>query len=100
MLPAECPYRLEDVMAYNPRRDREPDYDVWPPSVARVLNARLDADLAGRRARTADSGIRPGIAEIRIIGAETRRMASEASGTGFKKGGWAQKMVCKAKERL
>ena len=57
MLPAECPYRLEDVTAYNPRRDREPDYDVWPPSVARVLNARLDADLAGRRARTADSGI-------------------------------------------
>ena len=56
-LPAECPYRLEDVTAYNPRRDREPDYDVWPPSVARVLNARLDADLAGRRARTADSGI-------------------------------------------
>ena len=57
MLPAECPYRLEDVTAYNPRRDREPDYDVWPPSVARVLNARLDADLPGRRARTADSGI-------------------------------------------
>ena len=57
MLPAECPYRLEDVTAYNPRRDREPDYDVWPPSVARVLNTRLDADLAGRRARTADSGI-------------------------------------------
>ena len=56
-LPAECPYRLEDVTAYNPRRDREPDYDVWPPSVARVLNTRLDADLAGRRARTADSGI-------------------------------------------
>ena len=56
-LPAECPYRLEDVTAYDPRRDREPDYDVWPPSVARVLNARLDADLAGRRARTADSGI-------------------------------------------
>ena len=56
-LPAECPYRLEDVTAYNPRRDREPDYDVWPPSVARVLNTRLDADLPGRRARTADSGI-------------------------------------------
>ena len=56
-LPAECPYRLEDVTAYNPRLDREPDYDVWPPSVARVLNTRLDADLAGRRARTADSGI-------------------------------------------
>ena len=56
-LPAECPYRLEDVTAYNPRRDREPDYDVWPPSVARVLNARLDADLPIRRARTADSGI-------------------------------------------
>ena len=57
MLPAECPYRLEDVTAYNPRRDREPDYDVWPPSVARVLNTRLDADLPIRRARTADSGI-------------------------------------------
>ena len=56
-LPAECPYRLEDVTACNPRRDREPDYDVWPAGVARVLNARLDADLAGRRARTADSGI-------------------------------------------
>ena len=56
-LPAECPYRLEDVTAFDPRRDREPDYDVWPPSVARVLNTRLDVDLPIRRARTADSGI-------------------------------------------
>ena len=57
MLPAECPYRLEDVTAYNPRLDRKPHDDVWPPSVARVLNARLDVDLPIRRARTADSGI-------------------------------------------
>ncbi len=56
-LPAECPYRLEDVTAYNPRRDREPNYDVWPPSVARVLNTRIDAGFPIRADRTAGRGI-------------------------------------------
>ena len=48
MLPVECPYRLEDVTAFDPRRDREPRDDIWPPSVARLLNARLDEDFPVR----------------------------------------------------
>lgn len=43
-LPEDCPYRLEDVAAFDPQRHRTPDYDVWPPNVARVLNRRLGAD--------------------------------------------------------
>ena len=48
-LPAECPYRLEDVTAFDARRDREPRDDVWPPSVARALDAPDDRkpDLVG-----------------------------------------------------
>ena len=47
-LPAQCPYRLEDLTAFDPRRDRMPRADLWPPSVARVLNARIDAGLSVR----------------------------------------------------
>ena len=43
-LPVECPYRLEDVTAFAPQTDREPRDDVWPPSVARILNTRLGYD--------------------------------------------------------
>lgn len=42
-LPKSCPYRLEDVTAFDPRIHQTPDDDIWPPSVARVLNLRLDA---------------------------------------------------------
>ena len=44
ILPEHCPYRLEDVTAFDLQRDRDPDEDVWPPDVARVLNDRLGAD--------------------------------------------------------
>ena len=40
-LPRECPYRLEDVTAFQHKRDAEPRRDVWPPQVAQVLNQRL-----------------------------------------------------------
>ncbi|MCY4585156.1 MAG: DUF29 domain-containing protein [Bryobacterales bacterium] len=43
-LPEQCPYRLEDVTAFDLQRDRDPDEDVWPSGVARVLNDRLGAD--------------------------------------------------------
>ena len=47
-LPEQCPYRLEDVTAFDLQRDRDPDEDVWPPSVARVLNTRLGDDYPVR----------------------------------------------------
>lgn len=57
-LPKECPYRLEDVTAFDPKHDQAPRYDVWPPGVARVLNARLGEDYPVRpnRARDRSSG--------------------------------------------
>ena len=36
MLPVACPYLLEDIIAFAPRRDREPREDIWPPSVGRA----------------------------------------------------------------
>ena len=54
-LPADCPYSLEDVTAFDARRDTEPRDDVWPPAVARALDASDDRepDLVGlaRQAR-------------------------------------------------
>ena len=57
-LPKECPYRLEDVTAFDPKLDRMPRYDTWPPAVARVLNTRLGTDypLHRVRAQERDSG--------------------------------------------
>ena len=40
-LPAECPYQFTYVVAYDPKHDDAPDNDIWPPSVAQVLNRRL-----------------------------------------------------------
>ena len=40
-LPRECPYRLEHIAAFEAESDRAPRRDIWPPAVARVLNARL-----------------------------------------------------------
>lgn len=40
-LPGECPYRFEHVTAYDPESDRSPRQDIWPPSAATILNARL-----------------------------------------------------------
>ena len=57
ILPQECPYRLEEVTAYDPRRDREPRDDVWPPSVARVLNTRMNAGFPIRADRAPDRGM-------------------------------------------
>ena len=57
LLPAECPYRIEDIAAFDPSCDREPRIDAWPPSVARVLNTRLDEDLPVGRGRMQDRGI-------------------------------------------
>ena len=46
MLPEECPYLVEHVAAFDPKRDTEPREDVWPPSVAVRLNTVLDTDYA------------------------------------------------------
>ena len=40
-LPAECPYHFMYVVAYDPNHDDAPDNDIWPPSVAQVLNRSL-----------------------------------------------------------
>ena len=48
-LPAECPYSIEDVAGYDPSdKDAEPDADVWPAPVVRVLNEALGADYPVR----------------------------------------------------
>ena len=41
VIPDECPYRIEDVTAFDLRTDKRPARDVWPPGVARLLNERL-----------------------------------------------------------
>lgn len=48
-LPQECPYSLAEIAGYDPAvKDAEPDPDVWPPAVARVLNEALGADYPVR----------------------------------------------------
>lgn len=48
-LPEDCPYLVEDVAAYDPKRDKEPREDVWPPAVAVRLNTVLGRDYKIRR---------------------------------------------------
>ena len=43
-LPDECPYLVEHVAAYDPKRDKEPRADVWPPAIAVRLNTVLNTD--------------------------------------------------------
>ena len=40
-LPKECPYLLEHVAGYDPKRDEGPRKDIWPPGVAKVFNRVL-----------------------------------------------------------
>ena len=40
-LPAECLYQFVYVVAYDPKHDDAPDNDIWPLSVAQVLNRSL-----------------------------------------------------------
>lgn len=41
-LPDDCPYLVEHVCPYDPKRDKAPRNDIWPPGVAAALNAVLD----------------------------------------------------------
>ena len=43
-LPKECPYLLEHVVGFDPKRDRGPREDIWPPEVAKVFNRVLETD--------------------------------------------------------
>ena len=54
-LPDNCPYLVEHVSAFTPKRDKQPRSDVWPPGVATALNTALGTDFAifGRRHRSA-----------------------------------------------
>ncbi len=55
-LPEECPYLVEHVCPYDPKRDKEPRDDIWPPGVAAVLNAVLDRNYEIIRSRGAQHG--------------------------------------------
>ena len=63
-IPRQCPWRLDQIVAYETsrriRRGRkrlpEPDPEVWPPPVARRLNAALGARFPESRARGAERG--------------------------------------------
>lgn len=45
MLPRECPYSLDEVAAFDPKRDRDPRAD-WPAGAARVLTNGLGVEHA------------------------------------------------------
>ena len=51
VLPRKCPYRFADVTGFAFRSNGEPREDIWPPSVARVLNCDFRAAYPVRRAR-------------------------------------------------
>ena len=40
-VPKDCPYLLEHVAGYDPKRDKGPREDIWPPDVAKVFNRVL-----------------------------------------------------------
>ena len=40
-LPADCPYLVDHVTAYDPKRDDMPRDDIWPPAIAVRLNTLL-----------------------------------------------------------
>ncbi len=48
-LPEECPYLVEHVCPYDPKRNQEPRDDIWQPGVAAALNAALDRDYENIR---------------------------------------------------
>ena len=48
-LPDDCPYLVEYVAAFDPKRDKQPRSDIWPPSVAIAFNAILGTDYEIRR---------------------------------------------------
>ena len=43
-LPEDCPYLVEHVNPYDPKVDKQPRDDVWPPAVAIVFNRLLGTD--------------------------------------------------------
>ena len=48
-LPDDCPYLAEHVAAYDPKRNKQPLSDVWPPGVAVVFNSVLRTDYEIRQ---------------------------------------------------
>ena len=40
-VPENCPYLLKHVAGYDPKREKEPDYGVYPPAVVKVLERSL-----------------------------------------------------------
>lgn len=48
-LPDDCPYLAEHVAAYDPKRDKQPRGDVWPPGVAISFNSVLGTNYEIQR---------------------------------------------------
>ena len=44
LLPEECPFLVEHVCPCDPKRDKMPRNDIWPPTVAAIFNAALDRE--------------------------------------------------------
>ena len=42
-LPKECPYLIEHVAGFDPKRDKGPRKDIWPTEVAKAFNRGLGA---------------------------------------------------------
>ena len=40
-VPENCPYLLKHVAGYDPKREKEPDWGVYPPAVVKVLETSL-----------------------------------------------------------
>ena len=52
-LPTKQPYHLEDITGYDPfDRNAEPDPEIWPAPVARMLNKVLGTDYPERERRS------------------------------------------------
>ena len=54
-VPKECPYLLEHVADYDPKRDKGPRKDIWPPEVAKVFNRVLGTKYEILRERSPGS---------------------------------------------
>ena len=54
-VPKECPYLLEHVAGYDPKRDEGPRKDIWPPEVAKVFNRVLGTKYEILRERSPGS---------------------------------------------
>jgi len=87
-LPRRLPYLLKDVAGYDWTREAEPFDDMWPPSVATVLNERLKYGLTVR-APEPGRGWQSGVeqlthkpAQIEVLKPQTASISGRSQGPG------------------